>query len=58
MIVDALEIHGASILLQGYGPKGFHFVKVLMKMDYLKSFTMGSIKIKFLILIAGLSFLF
>jgi hypothetical protein len=30
------------------GPKGFHFVKLLMKMDYLKSFTMGSIKISIL----------
>jgi hypothetical protein len=32
------------------------FCKLLMKMDYLKSFTMGSIKIVFLIGTGSLSF--
>jgi hypothetical protein len=43
--LDAWEILHQHFLLQSkYGPKGFHFVKSLMKKGYLKFFIMGYIK--------------
>jgi hypothetical protein len=46
IVLDALKFHGASILLQPrLRSERLSFCKkLLMKMDYLKSFTMGSIK--------------
>jgi hypothetical protein len=46
IVLDALqEIYGASILLQPrLRSERLSFCKKIIKMDYLKSFTMGSIK--------------